>query len=182
MNLHLDTAARIVHAGGVIAYPTETVYGLGCDPFNREAVNRLLAIKSRPWRKGLIMVAADLSQLDGLVVLSDAERRQLSDIWPAPVTYLLPATPAVPEWVRGEHAKVAVRVSPHPLVRALARAVGTPIISTSANRAGQPPARNRFQVARVMGEELDFIVTGDCDPRARPSTIIDLETGRVVRA
>lgn len=181
MNQHLDTAARIVRAGGVIAYPTETVYGLGCDPFNEAAVTRLLAVKRRPVEKGLILVAADVDQLSGLVTLSDTDRRTLENVWPAPVTYLLPVSPAIPAWIRGRFDTVAVRVSAHPLARALAAALGTPVVSTSANRAGRPAARNRFQVARQLGAELDFIVTGEADPRGRPSTIIDLQSGRTVR-
>ena len=181
MNQHLDTALRILRAGGVIAYPTETVYGLGCDPFDEAAVRRVLAIKGRPVEKGLILLAADLEQLDGLVILDEAQRRHLAATWPAPVTYLLPATERVPAWIRGAHHKVAVRVGPHPVARALARGLGTPLVSTSANRAGRPSARNRFLAARHLGEDVDFVVTGDSDPHARPSTIIDLQSGRVLR-
>lgn len=112
---HLLSAAHIIRAGGVIAYPTETVYGLGCDPFDEDAVRRLLAIKQRPVEKGLILVASDLDQLDGLVHLDDAQRERLRQAWPAPVTYLLDATERVPAWIRGVHPKVAVRVSAHPL-------------------------------------------------------------------
>ncbi|MBU59657.1 MAG: threonylcarbamoyl-AMP synthase [Alcanivorax sp.] len=181
MNQHLDTAIRILRAGGVIAYPTETVYGLGCDPFDEAAVARLLAIKDRPVDKGLILLAADLDQLDGLVSLTPDQRRELAAVWPAPVTYLLPAMDRVPAWIRGAHHKVAVRVGPHPLARALARGLGSPLVSTSANRAGRPSARNRFLAARNLGADVDFVVTGQCDPLARPSTIIDLESGRVLR-
>lgn len=180
MNQHLESAARIIHAGGVVAYPTETVYGLGCDPFNEQAVRRLLAIKRRPVEKGLILVAADLRQLAGLVRLSDAQSAELAARWPGPVTYLLPALPSVPSWITGRHDKVAVRVSAHKLARELALAVGTPIVSTSANRAGEPPARNAFNVARRLGGELDFVVNGDTGG-GRPSTIIDLDSGRVIR-
>lgn len=180
-NQHLDTAVRILRAGGVIAYPTETVYGLGCDPFDEQAVARLLRIKQRPVEKGLILIAADLAQLAGLVRLDREQRDHLESQWPAPITYLLPATPAVPTWIRGRHDKVAVRVSAHPVARALAAAAGMPIVSTSANRSGQPPARNRLNVTRRLGAELDFVVAGDTGPRGRPSIIIDLESGRVVR-
>ncbi|ASK35917.1 threonylcarbamoyl-AMP synthase [Alcanivorax sp. N3-2A] len=180
MNQHLQSAARIIHAGGVVAYPTETVYGLGCDPFNEQAVRRLLKIKRRPVEKGLILVAADLRQLEGLVRLSEAERTELAARWPGPVTYLLPALPSVPAWITGRHDQVAVRVSGHGIARALASAVGTPIVSTSANRAGEPPARNAFNVARRLGGELDFVVNGDTGG-GKPSTIIDLDSGRVVR-
>lgn len=181
MNQHLDTAVRLLRAGGVIAYPTETVYGLGCDPFDEQAVARLLRIKQRPVDKGLILVAADLAQLSNLVRLDRHQRDQLERQWPAAITYLLPATPAVPAWIRGRHEKLAVRVSAHPIARALAAALGTPIVSTSANRAAEPPARDHWEVARRLGTELDFVVIGDTDVHGKPSIIIDLESGRVVR-
>lgn len=181
MNQHLDSAARIIRAGGVVAYPTETVYGLGCDPFDQKAVTRLLRIKRRAQEKGLILVAANMQQLAGLVRLSQAQRAHLESVWPGPVTYLLPATAAVPVWIRGQHDKVAIRISAHPSARALAAAVGTPIVSTSANRAGEPSARSRFNVARRLGAELDFIVAGDTGGAGKPSSIIDLESGRVLR-
>ncbi len=182
MKQHLQSAAEIIHAGGVVAYPTESVYGLGCDPFNEAAVMRLLAIKQRPVDKGLILIGADLEQLLPYVQLTDAQQQQLAAGWPAPLTYLVPITDAVPAWVRGSHPKVAIRVPDHPLARELCRRVGHPIISTSANLSGRPSARNPFQVARQLGDQLDFIVTGACDRASKPSTIIDLESGRTLRA
>ncbi len=182
MKQHLQSAAEIIQAGGVVAYPTESVYGLGCDPFNQQAVMRLLAIKQRPVEKGLILIGADLEQLLPYVQLTQAQQQQLAAGWPAPLTWLVPVTGAVPAWVRGSHSKVAIRVPDHPLARELCRRVGHPIISTSANLSGRPSARNTFQVARQLGEQLDFIVTGACDRASKPSTIIDLESGRTVRA
>ena len=182
MNQHLKSAAEIIQAGGVVAYPTESVYGLGCDPFNEDAVMRLLAIKQRPVDKGLILIGADLDQLAPCVQLTDAQRQQLAAGWPAPLTWLVPTTEVVPAWVRGNHPKVAIRVPDHPVARELCRLVGHPIISTSANLSGRPSARNRFQVARQLGDRLDFIVSGACDRASKPSTIIDLESGRTLRA
>ncbi|SEF89066.1 translation factor SUA5 [Alcanivorax sp. DSM 26293] len=182
MYQHLHSAAQIIQAGGVVAYPTESVYGLGCDPFNESAVMHLLAIKERPVSKGLILIGADLSQLAPYLRLTDSEHEQLAGQWPAPRTYLVEAGENVPAWVRGAFSKVAVRVPDHPLARDLCRAVGHPIISTSANISGRPAARNQFQVARQLGERLDFIVSGVCDRAAKPSTIIDLESGRILRA
>lgn len=165
-----------------MAYPTESVYGLGCDPFNEGAVLRLLAIKQRPVDKGLILIGADLAQLLPYVILTEEQQQQLEAGWPAPLTYLVPITDAVPAWVRGRHTKVAIRVPDHPLARQLCQRVGHPIISTSANLSGRPSARNPFQVARQLGDQLDFIVTGACDRASKPSTIIDLESGRTLRA
>ena len=182
MKQHLQSAADIIRAGGVVAYPTESVYGLGCDPFDEEAVMRLLAIKQRPVDKGLILIGADLAQLLPYVQLTDEQQHQLMAGWPAPLTYLVPVTDAVPDWVRGVHPKVAIRVPDHPVARELCRLVGRPIISTSANLSGRPSARNAFQVARQLGDQLDFIVTGACDRASKPSTIIDLESGRTLRA
>ncbi|WP_111657937.1 L-threonylcarbamoyladenylate synthase [Isoalcanivorax indicus] len=174
-------AARVVRGGGVIAYPTEAVYGLGCDPANEEAVLRLLEIKQRPVHKGLILLGADAEQLRPWIKVSDAELARMTERWPGPVTWVVPASARVPGWVRGEHATVAVRVSGHPLARAIAAAAGTPIISTSANLSGRPSARNRFQVARQLGDQLDLIVNGDCNLAQRPSAIIDLASGAHLR-
>ncbi len=182
MKQHLQSAAEIIQAGGVVAYPTESVYGLGCDPFNEQAVNRLLAIKQRPMHKGLILIGADLEQLEPYLSLTDGQRQELQSIWPAPRTFLVESCPSMPVWVRGCHRKVAVRVPDHPLARELCRRVGHPIVSTSANLSGRPSARNRFQVARQLGDRVDFIVSGACDRASKPSTIIDLESGQTLRA
>lgn len=181
MEQHLLSAAQIIQAGGVVAYPTESVYGLGCDPFNRNAVEQLLAIKQRPVSKGLILIGESVAQLAPYLRLTERQATQLQQQWPAPVTYLIDASDRLPAWVRGQHRKVAVRVPDHPLARQLCQLVGQPIISTSANISGRPAARTRYQVARQLGDQLDFIVSGACDRAAKPSTIIDLESGRTVR-
>ena len=176
----LRQAARAIREGGVVAYPTEAVYGLGCDPLNARAVERLLAIKQRPMHKGLILLGADLDQLRPFIDLPEETLAPLQD-WPVGTTYLVPASALVPEWIRGEHAKVAVRVSHHPLAARLAELAGVPLVSTSANLSGRPSLRNPFQVGRQLGGLVDFIVTGQCNITNRPSTIIDLESGATLR-
>ncbi|MDF1628381.1 MAG: L-threonylcarbamoyladenylate synthase [Alcanivoracaceae bacterium] len=181
MWMHLHTAAHALRQGGVVAYPTEAVYGLGCNPLDQHAVHRLLQIKQRPVNKGLILLGADIDQLLPFIKLSAQQEQQLRQHWPLATTYLVRSSELTPDWVRGDHDKVAVRVSQHPIASELCRLAGTALISTSANRGGQPACRNGFQVARHLGDEVDFIVTGQCDRAARPSTIIDLESGAILR-
>lgn len=181
MGTHLHQTAIILRQGGVVAYPTEAVYGLGCDPLNEQAVNRLLAIKQRPIGKGLILLGADLEQLLPFIRLSARQQQQLQQHWPLATTYLIRSSEHTPAWVRGDHDKVAVRVSHHPVASQLARLAGSALISTSANHHGQPSCRHAEQVAQQLGEEVDFIVNGQCDQATRPSTIIDLDSGAILR-
>ncbi|GAB5452966.1 MAG: Sua5/YciO/YrdC/YwlC family protein [Halioglobus sp.] len=181
--IHLKSAVAALQAGGVIACPTEAVWGLSCDPFDHHAVARLLHLKDRPVEKGLILVAAHQSQLDFLLQPLGAEQRQaMADTWPGPVTWLVPHGGRVPAWVCGEHATVAVRVSAHPVVRALCAACNGPLVSTSANPGGALPARHLFQVRRYFGRELDYVLPGALGGTGRPSTIRDLASGAVIRA
>lgn len=181
--LRLQLAAGVLHAGGVVACPTEAVWGLSCDPFDRAAVSRLLSLKQRPVEKGLILVAADMAQLQFLLHdLTDAQRKKLEASWPGPISWLVPHHGRVPEWVHGEHDTVAVRVSGHPVVAALCRAWGGPLVSTSANPGGSQPARELFQVVRYFGDHLDGIVPGATGGSDRPSVIRDLASDRVIRA
>lgn len=178
----LRQAARVIHRGGIVAYPTEAVFGLGCDPLNAEAVQRLLALKQRPVEKGLILIAADLDQLLPYIApLSPAAEAQLAATWPGPHTWLLPARADTPRWLRGEHDTIAVRVTNHPLAAALCRAAGQAIVSTSANRAGQRPATTALQVRRQFGDQLDMVLRGRLGQTNKPTTIRDLKTGRVIR-
>ncbi|HXH04493.1 MAG TPA: Sua5/YciO/YrdC/YwlC family protein [Candidatus Competibacteraceae bacterium] len=181
--LHIKTAVRVVHAGGLIAYPTEAVYGLGCDPGDATAVARLLGLKRRPPGKGLILIAAELAQLEPfLLPLSSADRATVMATWPGPVTWLLPVRPEVPRWLRGDHDTLAVRVTAHPLAAALCRACGSALVSTSANRSGHPPARSALQVRLRLGKAVDYVLPGATGGAAKPTEIRDLRSGRVVRA
>jgi L-threonylcarbamoyladenylate synthase len=173
--------AKVVRDGGVIAYPTEAVWGLGCDPWNEDAVYRLLAIKARPVEKGLILVADNIRQFDFLLAdLPQECQDRLGGTWPGPNTWLVPHQNRLPEWITGEHTSVALRVSAHPLVRELCALTG-PLVSTSANPAGRPAARTRLRIEQYFRGELDGVLGGALGGRRNPSLIRDLISGRVVR-
>jgi L-threonylcarbamoyladenylate synthase len=179
---HLALAAHWIARGGLLAYPTEAVYGLGCDPHDGVAVRRLLDLKGRSEDKGLILIAADWAQIEPFVLNLDPERMAaIRTTWPGPVTWLLPARPETPRWITGDHVTLAVRVTAHPLASALCRRWGGPLVSTSANRAARPPARSALAVRRALGRGLDYVLTGPCGGAARPSSIRDGATGAVLR-
>lgn len=180
----LDAALAALRDGGVIACPTEAVWGLGCDPFSESAVMRLLAIKQREVAKGLLLVAANVAQLDGLVdwaALPPNRREALLASWPGANTWVLPATARVPRWITGDHAGVAVRVSGHPLVRALCLGFGGALVSTSANAAGEPPARTQAELTPALRAAVEAILPGATGGLARPTAIRDALSGAVLR-
>ena len=175
--------AAQLRQGGVIAYPTESVWGLGCDPWNEQAVHRVLRLKHRSVEKGLILVAADMEQFSPyLRHLSLEQRLRLEASWPGPVTWLVPDHEAAPAWVRGRFDSVALRVSDNPLVQGLCRAFGGPLVSTSANPQGMPPARDSLKVRCYFGDRLDAVAPGRVGKQANPSEIRDLRSGGIVRA
>lgn len=177
----LRRASETLLAGGLLAYPTETVFGLGCDPDDDEAVIDLLIVKQRPVDKGLILVAADFNQLqDYIQPLSPEQLKLCEQHWPGPVTLVLPAADETSPLLTGGRDTVAVRVSAHPAVQALCEAFGGPIVSTSANIAGLKPARHAYQV-RWQLPEVDYVMAGHCDANARPSRIIDANSGDILR-
>ena len=180
-----NEAADALHRGGVIAYPTEAVWGVGCDPFDETAVLRLLAIKQRPVDKGVILIAASPSQFDGLLdwdALTQAQRDAVFASWPGPNTWIIPTSPRVPRWITGSHDGVAVRVSAHPDVVALCEAFGGPLVSTSANLAGEPPAFTRDALDPRVVERLDGVASGETGGLASPTAIRDARTGAQIRA
>ncbi len=178
----LREAARCFRRGGLIAYPTEAVYGLGCDPLNEAAMTALLRLKQRPAEKGVILIAADFDQLRPFIKsLAEPEMERIFGSWPGPNTWLLPAAEHLPFWLTGTHTTLAVRVTAHPLAAALCRACGSPIVSTSANRSGQHPARSALQVRLRLGGPVDCIINAPLGNSRAPSTIRDGATGRVIR-
>ncbi|MGO4999673.1 Sua5/YciO/YrdC/YwlC family protein [Oceanisphaera sp. W20_SRM_FM3] len=180
----LQLALTQLRQGGVIGYATEAVFGLGCDPDNGAAVQRLLDIKQRPIEKGLVLVAADISQLMPYLDLSKLPEGRLSEIlntWPGPNTWVIPAKPEVPTWLKGRFDSLAVRVTAHPQVRDLCLALGKPLVSSSANIAGQPPARSAVELEQQLGHKLDYILPGNTQGLANPSLIRDGGTGAVLR-
>jgi len=177
----LRRAGHVIQAGGVVAYPTEGVFGLGCRPDDAEAVFRIIDIKQRDPQAGLLLIAADLAQLDGWVDLPD-DAPDLRSPADKPVTWVVPATVAVPSWIRGRHASVAIRITSHPVASALCREAGLPLVSTSANVSGRPPARNALVLRRQFRGLVDCIVPGRCGTARGPSEIRDFASGRILRA
>lgn len=179
MKISIARAADALLGGGVVVCPTEGVFGLSCMPDDPQALLRVLAIKGRDPAKGLILIAATLAQLDGWIA---TEGKNIPDPDPAnPTTWLVPATAATSPLLRGTHASLAVRLTTNPRAYALCEAVDSPIVSTSANLAGENPARNRFVLRRKFAACVDYIVPGDCGPATGPSEIRDLQTGKVLR-
>lgn len=177
----VQRVARVVRQGGVIAYPTEAVWGLGCDPWDEAAVLRLLALKNRSPDKGLILVADTIRQFDFILDdLPEAWLNRLASTWPGPNTWLVPHRGLLPDWITGVHDSVALRVSDHPLVGELCALTG-PLVSTSANPAGRPSATSALRVRQYFPDQLDAILTGPLGGRRNPSLIRDLVSGRVVR-
>ena len=181
MDWHIKRAAAILQQGGVVAYPTEGVWGLGCDPRNADAVLRLLALKHRSWHKGLILIAASHEQIAPFVMATPGMMKRIRTTWPGPVTWLLPARDATPQWLRGSHRSVAVRVTAHPVAAALCRRFGGALVSTSANIAGRPAARRRLQVEHYFGTKLDYIVPGALGSQQGTTEIRDANSGAVIR-
>jgi L-threonylcarbamoyladenylate synthase len=172
----------IIQAGGIIAYPTEAVYGLGCDPFNDQAIKRLLALKQRSISKGLIVIGSDWQQLHHLTAPIPAERLQtILATWPGSTTWVFPKAASVSKLVSGDHATVALRVTDHPIAQALCAALHAPLISTSANIAGHTPARSASEVRNQFGDQLDFIVEGAVGGLAAPTQIRDALSGQLLR-
>lgn len=178
-----DQAVRVLARGGIIAYPTEGVWGLGCDALNAQAVERVYRIKQRPSGKGLILISHDVAALQPLLAPIDAAlwTRICAD-WPGPVTWILPAARRAPRWLTGARASIAVRVTAHPVARALCEAFGAPIVSTSANASSHRPARNALQVRLRLGRCVDFLVPGATGGRRGPTPIFDALSGERVRA
>lgn len=174
-------------AGGVIAYPTEAVFGLGCDPDNQAAVEKLLEIKQRPKAKGLILLAAEFSQLLPYIEESNIPQDKLSEIlsrWPNGITQVLPKSKLTPDWLSGQFDTIAVRVTDHPDIVALCEKTQKPIVSTSANLTGKPPAQTWQEVEQdqALFSQIDFLVKGKTLGFTQPSTIIDAFTGEKFRA
>ena len=180
----LRAVAAALRAGGVVAYPTEAVWGLGCDPGNREACERLFALKQRPAGQGVLLIGADFAQvapyIDADATPSDALARAQAS-WPGPQTWVFPRAADVPAWVAGSHAGIALRVTAHAPAAALCRAFGGAIVSTSANRHGSPPARSQAEVRAAFGDLLDAILDGPTGGLDRPTSIHDALSGAVLR-
>lgn len=178
----LAAAAEHINIGGIVAYPTEGVWGLGCDPFNEASVNKILALKAREVDKGLVLVAANLDQIEALMQpLPQSARDLLEASCPGPDTWLIPdSDQVIPSWIKGNFATVAIRVSEHPLVKSLCEKVGL-LVSTSANPSGSEPAMSQEQVELYFKDKKVLIVPGELGGQLKPSRIRDLLSKSVVR-
>jgi L-threonylcarbamoyladenylate synthase len=181
MNWRIREAVRQLDAGGIVAYPTETVYGLGCDPFNGLAVLHLLSLKQRTMEQGVILIASNLAQLEHLLQpLKPAVRKRVTGTTSTPVTWVLPCVPEAPVWLRGNHDSLAIRVTSHPLAAELCSAWGGPLVSTSANIHGRQPATSAIQVRKAFNDQLDCILHGPCGNNMA-SQVQDGLTGAILR-
>ncbi len=168
--------------GGVIAYPTESCYGLGCDPRKARAVARILRLKGRPRSKGLILIGSDFRQFQAFLAPVPAPlRERFPQWWPGPHTLLLPRSRRCPRWLSGHHGKLAVRVTAHEEAARLCHHLDTALVSTSANRAGRRPLKTAVACRRQFGRRV-WVLAGRLGKRKRPSTILDPASGGVLRA
>lgn len=178
----LSKAIAALHSGGVIAYPTEAVFGLGCDPHQEMALARIIEIKGRDTHKGFILIAASQDQLTPfLAPVQAAWQTQFDNAWPGPVTFVVPARHGTSQLLSGSRDTLAVRVSSHPLVQRLCREFGGAIVSTSANRSGQEPCRDTASTVKIFGSQLDAIVGGNVGLLTSPTRIIDVRSGALIR-
>ena len=174
---------RRFNEGEVFAYPTEAVYGLGCDPRNQSAMDKILELKRRPVEKGVILIAGELSQIKDFVDMSQIPEKHMAFItsaWPGPNTFLVPHSGKTPEWISGGSDLVAVRVTTHPLVKAMCSAVNSPLVSTSANLGGEPPARTDEDVRAYFGQRV-CLLDGELGSQKNPSSIYNALTMEKLR-
>lgn len=175
-------AADVLRHGGVVVHATEGVWGLACDPDNGDAVGRLLAVKRRSWKEGLVLVAHSPGVFAALLQPLDVTRRRLvADSWPGPVTWLVPHHDLVPSWVHGDSEKVALRVTAHPQFASLCARFGGALASTSANRSGRPPIAEATAARIALGPGVDFVLRGELGGADGPSTMVDVLTLDVLR-
>ena len=182
---HIAAAAALLRGGGVLAYPTEAVFGLGCDPRNVAAFERLFALKQRPPTQGVLLIAADFAQVERYIALDAVPAdimRQVRASWPGPNTWIFPRSPDAPDWIAGAHSGIALRVTAHPPAVQLSRAFGGALVSTSANPHGQPPARTAQAVQTFFGQSLDGLLDAPLGGRASPTVIRDALSGTIVRS
>ena len=174
-------AVAVLRDGGVVAHASEGVWGLACDPFDQAAVQRVLDVKGRAAAKGLIVVAGASADFAAeLDAVDDALATRIRASWPGAVTWLV-GNKRFPPWITGGRDTVAIRVPGHAQARALATAFGGALVSTSANRAGAPPAGTAAEVQRALGGEIDYLLPGETGGRSGPSRILDATTGARLR-
>lgn len=180
----INKAVEVLRGGGVIAYPTEHCFGLGCDPNNAQAVERILTIKQRKAEQGLILLGANEAQLGvyaNFAALDAAQLQRVRDSWPGPNTWLIPAHANVSTLLRGHHLSIAVRFTANEICRDLLTKFGHAIVSTSANRHGQAALLEADEVTHEMGTEVDYVLELAVGGAPAPSTIRDAQSNAQLR-
>ena len=177
-----DTSVKQLQQGGIIAYPTEGVYGLGCDPFNEIAVKHLCELKQRSIEKGLILISHSWDYIASLTKPVDLTiLKKIQATWPGPCTWVFPASTKVPTWIRGLHNSIALRITNHPIARTLCKVYAKPIVSTSANPSNLPAANTIIEVQHYFGSQIDYILEGKVGNLQGPTSIWDAITGKQLR-
>ena len=181
MKNKINHITKTLHEGGITAYPTEGVYGLGCDPFNETAVLRLLKIKQRHINKGLILIASSWKQVENLINLDLKKYPVIKFNNQHPITWVFPATKKAPSWITGKFNSIAIRVTSHPIAKKICQKFGGPIVSTSANLTKQPPITRLNQMEQRLISKVDFILQGRVGGLKKPTKICDIRTGKIIR-
>lgn len=175
-------AVAAIKNGDIVAYPTEGVFGLGCDPANTDAVTRLLALKQRDADKGLILIASDREQLTPYIgTLTDAIEQKLANTWPGPVTWILPCREDTPSLLSGGRTTIATRITSHPPAVLLCEQCGHALVSTSANQSGQPACTSAQQVEALFGDKVSYTLRQPVGDLTGPTPIFDGITGKQLR-
>ena len=177
---HIRRAANIIHHNGIICYPTDSIYGLGCDPLSATAVKKILQLKGRPVEKGMIIIAGNLNQLEPYIDITETERNKILSTLPI-TTWLVKKSKLTPSWISGKHNTIAIRISRHPLVIELCETLHHPVVSTSVNPSSARPASTSLQCRQYFSTQIDQYLIGSPGQLSKPSTIIDIKTDQVMR-
>jgi L-threonylcarbamoyladenylate synthase len=171
----IDDVAKVLYAGGIIGYPTETIYGIGCSAYNNSAVQRIYDLKGRDQSKAMILIAADLLQVQELVKsIPDAAEKLMESFWPGPLTMVFEASEKLHQYAIKSSKTIAIRIPACPICLSLLKSCDFPIVSTSANKSGSAPAITAQEVETVFGDQLDLIIDGGSTPSNAPSTVVDV--------
>ncbi|MFV9614726.1 MAG: L-threonylcarbamoyladenylate synthase [Gammaproteobacteria bacterium] len=173
-------AVHIINRGGIIAYPTDTIYGLGCDPYNPDAVKKINAIKQRPLNKQFILLAANINQLRPLILIKKEQEKIITQNTQV-TSWIVKASPTAPPWLVGDSKTLCIRISKHDEVQRLCNTLGHAIISTSANLAGKKTAKNALQLHKYFHQYVEIILIANKNPGRKASKIIRLCDNQVIR-
>jgi len=177
----LRQAVKCIQQGGIIAYPTEAVFGLGCDPLDLDAVESICSLKHRSLEQGLILIVSRLDQARPYTTASDTQLKKLQKKTSRPITWLLPKSDLCPPWITGQYDSIAIRCTTHPIALQLCEYTGQALVSTSANISRHPPAQNARDVRRIFGNNINIILHDDTGNQTKPSEIRDLISGKKLR-